>query len=176
MAPRRDESSDSEDNDYEENEYNGYGIEEGRGRGGGGGGSDENYNRYNHGESLSHKSDTYDEVWDGDLQQLGFGEEDFYGRMTTLLVGRTTGRRIKRVILKYGTLHFVLGFILIILSGYEDYNFSYLSYFNTPTHGASVIVSNAMPARIFPPQRAALIGLLAIFLRYYCDVVLLPSL
>lgn len=144
MAPhRRQESSDeSEGDDYNDNDdgYNEYNIEEGRGRGNDRG----DYNRHTQGESMSHKSDAYDEVWDGDLQQLGFGEEDFYDRMTALLVGRSTGRRMKRIILKFGTLHFTLGFILVCLSSYMDYNFSFLAYFSTPTYGASVIVSSTM--------------------------------
>lgn len=139
MGPhRRDESSDESEGDYGNNYDDNYGddnedynVEEGRGRGDRG-----DY----HGEGKSHEEE-YDEVWDGDLQQLGFGEEDFYGRMTILLVGRTTGRRIKRVILKYGTLHSVLGFILVCLSSYEDYNFSFLASFSEHTYGASVIVS-----------------------------------
>lgn len=83
----------------------------------------------------------YDRRQDDDLSGLALGEEDFYDRITNLLTGKTTGRRIKRAIFKYGSLHSILGFALVVLSSYEVTYFQFMSYFNATTHGASILVS-----------------------------------
>ena len=141
MGRRRVEESDdeglSDEYDDSNDELDDSDLEEGGGR-------DRNRGRgKGDSHSLSHRSDTYDEEpqWDGDLRQLGMGEEDFYDRMVTSLTGRTTGRRLKRVIFKYGIVHLIIGFILIVISSYEDFNYGFLPIFNYAKYGASVKVS-----------------------------------
>ena len=93
------------------------------------------------GESISDKSGLHDETSNYDLRFLGIGDEDLYDRMAAVLTGTTTGRRIKRVIFKYGVIHLFLGIILIILSSYEGFNFPVTPFFQSVTHGTSVLVS-----------------------------------
>lgn len=86
-------------------------IEEGRVRN-----PPQNYEEY---EEYESNMSTYNGDGNGDLRQIAFGDEEYFDRMFNLLNGRTTGRRIKRVIFKYGLAQTVIGFILIVLSGYE---------------------------------------------------------
>ena len=97
--------------------------------------------RDSQGEPVSDRNEPYDETSNGDLRFLDIRDEDFYDRMAAMLTGTTTGRQFKRAIFKYGVVHLFLGVILIVLSSYEGFSFPVTPFFQSATHGASVLVS-----------------------------------
>jgi hypothetical protein len=94
-------------------------------------------------------------------RQLALGDEDLVDRVTNLLNGKTTGRRVKRVIFKYGLYQSILGFMLVVIASYENVNFFQLDYFNLPSYGAPVLTLMWLVS--FPTWIIGLLSLLAVY-------------
>jgi hypothetical protein len=159
---RRDSYSD--DDGLEEDEYDGYEevedyervMEEGRGQGSSSLADDYQPN---------HQPNTWTTAKrkgpEMDLTQLALGDEEYYDRMVTLMSGKSTGRRIKRVIGKYGLFQTILGFVLVVLSAYADIWFRFLKEFNTASHGSAVLTLMWLVS--FPSFINGLLSLLAVY-------------
>lgn len=132
--------SESSDSSYSEGEY-----------------EDEKNDDYG---SVSQRNNTNDRDTQ-DLYVLALGDEDIVDRVTNLLTGKSTGRRIKRVIFKYGLYQTVLGFMLVVISSYADVNFRFLESFNLPLHGAPVLTLMWLVS--FPTFFMGLLSLLAVY-------------
>jgi hypothetical protein len=74
-----------------------------------------------------------------EYRRLALGDEDLLDRVTNLLNGKSTGRRIKRVVFNYGLFQSIIGFVLVIMASYENVNFFQLELFNQPLYGAPVL-------------------------------------
>lgn len=92
-------------------------------------------------EYKSRRGEEFDDIPKEETLDSDGYDVDLVDRWNKLMAGSTTGRRIKRVILKYGSVHTALGFSLICLSSYVVVQFQFISSFNATTHGASIIVS-----------------------------------
>ena len=92
-------------------------------------------------EYKSRRGEEFDDIPKEETLDSDGYDVDLFDRWNKLMAGSTTGRRIKRVILKYGSVHTALGFSLICLSSYVVVQFQFISCFKATTHGASIIVS-----------------------------------
>jgi hypothetical protein len=96
-----------------------------------------------------------------EYRRLALGDEDLVDRVTNLLNGKSTGRRIKRVVFKYGLFQSIVGFILVVIASYENVNFFQLDYFNQSLYGAPVLILMWLVS--FPTWIIGLLSLLAVY-------------
>ena len=80
--------------------------------------------------------------------------------LVIMLRGKTTGRRLKRIIFKAGLFQLICGFILLMITIYINDNFWYTGYYGTMRLGASLL--SLMWLVSFPSVLAGLFSMLII--------------
>lgn len=74
-----------------------------------------------------------------DLENDDVYEDECGYWIIIMLRGKTTGRMLKRDIFKAGLSEIVFGFVLLVITLYEEYNFITTKYFDTNQYGATLL-------------------------------------